>query len=87
MSRRWQPRGARDDYILGIELEEVLLRNGGTWRQFQRLEQTDYSDFRDYLPNFRTISTMNHTLAQSVALLAVHMNYTLQRLADIDYED
>ena len=85
--RRWQPRGARDDYILEMELEEVLLRNGGTWRQLQRLEQTDYSNFREHLPDFRTIRAMNHTLATSVALLAVHMGYTLQEVADIEYED
>ena len=68
--RRWQPRGARGDYILGIELEEVLLRNGGTWRQLRRLEASDYRDY--HLPDFIAISTLNYTLAQSVALQAVH---------------
>ena len=52
-----------------MDLEEVLLRNGGTWRQLKRLEASDYRDY--HLPDFRAISTLNYTLAQRVALQAV----------------
>ena len=67
--RHWQPRGRAEDYSLVRDLEEVLLRSGGAWRQHRLRDRSDYAQL--HLPEFRAIASTNLTLAQSVAILAV----------------
>ena len=67
--RQWQPRGRAEDYSLVRDLEEVLLRNGGAWRQHRLREQSGYVQM--HFPEFRAIARTNLALARSATILAV----------------